>query len=322
MNRYFVPYQKAIYNEYMTGMEREVTQYNMEMNKLFIDETFEVKNGYWIIRKAINELQIDQHICMSYQPFFKYGIYGPLMREFREYLIGYFESQYSGYKWIDALINSDFFCFAVNNRSHCNHRHDLSIEQMSNDTKIYYKQELLSNNKQIIYFADRSVCGENNGGIKTCKCKIRRCIHNSIHKIWVKNLFNTFSNKYFIVYGNPAYLTFETHYYLMRNLYVLIGPHGASFALMILMKHPQKVFELVSKNSLHLAKMLQLIYYGFPVQNEFRKRIPRWQDYSRPIWFNVPMLIKRLRQFLELNDIDGNLTKSNLCDSARFASFC
>lgn len=325
----------GLYNEHMDDMERINTESNMMHNKQFIDDTFEVKpvenREYAQISKVVGELQIHYHITMQYEPFFNYNINGPLLREFRRYLIGYFQSQYADYNWIDALIENNYFCFASDLKYRCNYRSDLNINISISTQQINLKYLKLQLSKaiqdgKIMFFADRAICGVHND-IHECNCERRRCIDNRIHSKWVTQLFQKFSTDYFIVYGNPAYMTFETHYHLMRKCNVLIGPHGASFALIMLMDEQQKVFELITKNSFHIANALNLIYYGYPLSTATKgtkHRIDQWQDYNAPVWFDVSQVINYLKIFLELNN-DRKLNDSEswmLCKPFHLATFC
>ena len=84
----------------------------------------------------------------------------------------------------------------------------------------------------------------------------------------------------------------------MRNIDIFVSPHGASFAAAIFMFSPQKLFELTTKNSRHLADALGLGYSGYPLKNEKGELVPWYIDYDKPITFDVDDVVQTLGAFL------------------------
>eukprot|EP01084_Bolivina_argentea_P181701 313775_1 len=297
--KFFVPHSKLLPN-----LDNQ-TEMDGMLNQLFIEKTFKVDENYHTFTKAVSELQIHYHIPMAFDPFFNISANGVLLQEYRKYLISYFDSIFSDYNWIKSLIQSDYFCFAFDKNVLCNNRPNMANIINTNEIE-YFIEKLSSNSTKIMFFADRSVCYPMHG-IKQCKCSIRRCVHSKIQLKWISALISNFSTNYLIVYGNPAYLSFETHYHLTRHLDIVVSVHGASLAFQIFMYTPQKVFELTTKTSIHLAKMLNIPYYGYPLKHKGIKiglspYISMTKDWSFIITFDIQSVINSLKQFIDSRD--------------------
>ena len=255
--------------------------------------------------EPVRELQINYFTNYRFQPLFGYGQSAEIMMEFRNYLVSFFDVKFNGFNWIQSLVNSKYFCLALHHRLYCNQRPDfeslfvngLDTKRMKADLMGYL--QFKGDRRRIMFIGDRWVCSDG-----SCVCERRRCDDPLIHQEWLSQIVDSFSSEYLIVYGNPAYLSIETHFYLMRNADIFVSAHGASFAASIFMYPPQRLFELTTKNSRHIADALGLQYYGYPLTDEHGELIPWYSDYAQPIVFNVEDVIHHIVMFLE-----GNITR-------------
>ena len=303
MFKYLIPSQSQLpTTQYMSSYQLEQRQIISQQNEYF-QANYNITDNNHQITRSISELQINYFIPYKFEPFFNYGQFMDILKEFRKYLITFYESQFYGYNWIQDLIHSDYFCFAFNHTMKCNNRSDFNItlEEMNEIDMISNLQSIINVGPQnrneselkIMFVGDRWVCHNN-----SCKCTRRRCDYPKIHNNYFSQIISTFSKSHFIVYGNPAYIRFETHYNLMRNTDIFISAHGASFALSAFMYPPQKLFEFTTKSAEHIAKAMELEYHGYPLKYRNGTYIAVNRDYGKPISFNVTDAINHISKFL------------------------